>query len=79
MKILGLDWIGCIILTCSITRVIYDLLVVDYFIRFVWAKNYLKHIAYEVFNIYEKYIFLIFRYNKVIYFNNSSYFINQEV
>lgn len=66
-------------LAYSITRVMYILLVVDYFIRFVQAKGYLKYIADEVFDIYKNHIFPIFGHSKTIYSDNGSHFINQNI
>lgn len=76
---LRMDLVSLITLACSITGVIYILLVVDYFIRFVWAKSILNYTANEVIDIYKNHIFPIFGYSKEIYSNNGSYFVNQKV
>lgn len=75
---LRIDWISFITLVFSITRVIYVLLIVDYFTRFPYTKSNLKYVADKVINIYKTLIFLMFGYSKAVYFNNSSYFINQK-
>ena len=79
MKMLGMDWVGPITPACSITGVMYVLLVVDYFTRFVWAKGYLKHTADEVIDIYENHISPIFGHSEAVYSDNGSYFVNQKV
>ena len=33
----------------------------------------------QIINIYKNCIFIIFSYNKVIYLDNNSYFVNQKV
>lgn len=76
---LRIDWAILITLTYSITRVMYVLLVVDYFTRFVWAKSYSKYIADEVIDIYKNHICLIFRHKKAMYSDNSSHFVNQKI
>lgn len=48
MEMLEIDWVGPITLAYSITGVMYVLLVIDYFTRFVWAKGYLKHTVDKV-------------------------------
>lgn len=53
MKMLVMDLVGPISPAYSITMVMYVLLVVGYFTRFVWAKSYLKRTADEVVDIYE--------------------------
>lgn len=57
----------------------YILLVLDYFTRFVWAKNYLKHTANKVIDIYKNHISLIFGHSKAMYSDNSLHFVNQKV
>lgn len=75
MKILGIEKVGLITSAYSINGVVYVLLVVDYFKRFIWAKDYIKHTADECIDIYENYIFLIFGHTKAIYLDNSFYFV----
>lgn len=76
MKIFEMDWVGSITFAYLIIGVVYILLMVNYFIRFIWAKSYIKYMADEVINIYENHISPIFSYNKAIYLDNGSHFIN---
>lgn len=79
MTMLEIDLIDPITPMCLIIGVMYILIIVDYFIRFVWAKSYLKHTFDMIIDIYNNHIFLILRYNKAVYSDNGSYFINQKV
>ncbi len=74
-----MDWIGSITPTCLITRVIYILLLVDYFTRFIWVKGYLKYIVDKVIDIYKNFISPIVGDSKVVYSDNGSHFINQKI
>lgn len=63
----------------SITGVIYILLMVYYFTRLNWAKNYLRNTTTEIIDIHKNHISSIFRYSKVVYSNNNFYFVNQKI
>jgi hypothetical protein len=56
MTMLGADWLGPISLICTATGSAYVLLVVDFFSRFVWAKAYMQHTAYETIDMIREYI-----------------------
>lgn len=79
IKMSRIDWINSITSAYLITKIIYILLVVDYFTRFIKAKIKLKYTIYKIINIFENYIFSKFGYNKAVYCNNGIYFINQKV
>ena len=79
MKILRMDRVSPITPACSVTRVVYVLLVVDYFTRFIWAKSYLRHTSDEVIDIYKNNITPISGHSKVVYSDNGSHFVNHKV
>lgn len=79
MKILGMDQVDLIIPICLITGVVYILLVINYFIRFIWAKSYLKYMTGRVIDIYKNHILPIFDHSKAVQLDNGFYFINQKV
>ena len=70
-NILGINWVWLIIPLFTITRVIYMLLVINYFTRFIWTKNYLKYTADKVVDIYKNHNFLIFDHSKMVYSDKS--------
>ena len=75
----GLDWVGPIILACTITKVVYILLMVDYFSRFLWAKGYTKHTMQEVVNLHENHVSPVFEHFCAVYTDNGSHFVNKLV
>lgn len=76
---LGINWISFIIPNWSIFEVVYVLLIVNYFLKFIRAKDYLKHMVNKVVDIYKNHISLIFGHNKAIYLDNGFHFVNQKV
>ena len=79
MAIVDLDWVGPIMPTCTITGVVYILLMIDYFSRFLWAKGYTKHTAQEVVDLHENHVFLIFGHPRAVYTDNGSHLVNELV
>ncbi len=79
MAMVGLDWVGPIMPTCTVTGVVYILLMVDYFSRFLCAKGYTKHTAQEVVDLHENHVSPIFGYPRTVYKDNGSHFVNELV
>ena len=75
----GMDFLGPISPACSVTGARYMLLVIDYFIRFVWAKAYADATNVEVIDMYENHISPIFGWPRGVYSDNGSHFVNQYV
>ena len=76
---LGADWLGPISPICTATGAAYVLLVVDYFSRFVWAKAYQNHTAYETFDMLREYIAPVFGWPWGLYTDNGSHFVNHDM
>lgn len=79
MAIIGLDWVKPITPACTITRMVYILLIIDYFFWFLWAKDYTKYIAQMVVDLHENPVFPIFGHSQAVYTDNGSHFINELV
>lgn len=79
IAMVGLDWVGPIMPACTITGVVYILLMVDYFFQFLWAKGYTKHTTQEVVDLHKNLVSSIFRHFCTVYTENRSYFVNELV
>ncbi len=56
-KMVKIDKVNLITISCLVPGVVYMVSIVDYFTRFIWANNYLKHIVDEGINISKNCIF----------------------
>ena len=76
---IGMDWLGPILLACFITGHQYILILMDYFSQFVWAKLYETHTADDVIDIFENYLTPIFGHPAAGYSDNGSHFVNEKI
>ena len=79
MIMLKMNWLKSIISTCSTIEVKFILLVIDYFTRFLWAKAYRYHEAFEIIDMLRDVITSIFEWMSDLYSNNDSHFVNHDV
>ena len=75
----GMDWIGPIIPTCSVTGAAYVLLVIHCFTRFTWARPYQQHTNFEVRDMYKNQITPMFGWPRGVYSDSRSDFVSEAV
>lgn len=79
MTMIGEDWVGPITPACSATGFKYVFLLVGYFTRFVWAKAYLLHRAFETIDLLRDHVAPVFGWPKGVYTDNGPHFINDDL
>ena len=76
---IGMNWLEPITPICTATEASYVLLAVDYFTRFVWAKAYQYHEAFETMDLLREHIAPVFDWPKKVYTDNGPHFVNYDV
>ncbi len=79
MTMIEMNWLKFVTLVDLRIEVIYVLLIVDYFSRFVWAKVYQFHTATKIVNMFQNHIVSIFEMFATVYSDNDSHFMNKDV
>ena len=79
MNMINMNWLNFISFVCSIIEYVYILLVINFFVKFVWAKEYQFHKTFEIMNILKNVITFIIDWSKKIYTNNDFHFVNNDV
>lgn len=75
----GMDFLGPISLYCQMTRYRYVLIMVDYFNRFVWAKECKTVIQKVVYLYWITELTSIFEFPRYLYNDNESHFTEDEI
>lgn len=74
-----MDWIEPIWPSCRVTGWRYILVVVDYFSRFVWARDYKSANQEAVYDFWLNFPTSIFGFPPCIFHDNSSHFTEVEI
>ena len=79
MTMIDMNFMKSIFSACIATEVIYILLMMNYFTKFVWVKAYLTTKNETIINMLRDHIVLMFDWSKSVYSDNESYFVNNNV
>ncbi len=79
MTMMRMNWLRSVTFADLEIEVVYILLIVNYFSRFIWAKIYQFHTATKVVDMFQNHIVLIFEMFITVYSDNDSHFVNKDV